>query len=164
MAPESPTPAPRPGLGPPSVVRALTSAGKLCYLGWLLFFFRQVERVVRVSPQQFAGVWDQRLEVLSFIVLPPNILVLVPAAACAAAATWLAGPSQELDLAILLRLVRWTANLQAVIALTSAVSVVFNDTRSPTQVGDVAIRIGAFAFAVAISRFCRAAGATAPGG
>ena len=136
----------------------------LSYLGWLLFFFRQVERMLRVGPQQFAGLWDQRIEVMSFIVLPPNIIVLVPAAACASAATWIAGPTQQLDLAILLRLTRWTANLQAGIAAVSAVSVAINDNGSPTWVGDVGIRVAGFVFAIAISRFCRAAGSTAPGG
>ena len=136
----------------------------LCYLGWLLFLFVQMERVLRVGPQAFGGLWDQRIEVLSFIVLPPNILVLVPAAACAATATWLAGPSQELDLAILLRLVRWSANLQAAIAVVSAVNSALGGGNDPSRIGDIAIRVSAFVFALATSRFCRAAGATAPGG
>ncbi len=147
-----------------AVIRALTSAGMLCYLGWLLFFFRQVERVFRVSPQRFAGLWDQRLEVLSFVVLPPNIVIIIPAAACASAATWLAGPAQELDLAILLRLTRWSVNLLGGIAAFSAVSTLITDSGSPTGVGDAAIRVGGMMFAIATSQFCRAAGRQAPGG
>ena len=147
---------------PTDVVRALTSAGMFCYLGWILVFFRQVERVVRVSSQPFAGVWDQRIEVLSFMVLPPNILILIPAAACAITATWLAGPSQELDLAILLRLVRWSANLQGAIAIASAVSIIFNDNGSPTQIGDTGTRVAGLAFCIAISRLSKAAEASNP--
>lgn len=147
-----------------TLIRALTSAGMLCYLAWILFFFRQVERAFRVSPQRFAGLWDQRLEVLSFVVLPPNIVIIIPAAACASAATWLAGPAQEFDLAILLRLTRWTVNLLGGIAAISAVSTFINDNGSPTHVGDAAIRVGGLLFAVAISQFCRIAGQQAPGG
>jgi hypothetical protein len=146
------------------LTRALTSAGMLCYLGWLMFFFRQVERVLRVSPQRFAGLWDQRLEVLSFVVLPPNIIVVVPAAACASAATWIAGQSQQIDLAILLRLTRWSVNLMGGIAVVSATSTLITDNGSPTRVGDAAMRVAGFVFAVAISRLCKAAGSTAPGG
>lgn len=135
-----------------------------CYLGWLLFFFRQVERVLRVSPQRFAGLWDQRLEVLSFVVLPPNILVIFPTALCASAATWLAGPSQELDLAILLRLTRWSANLMGGVAAASAVSTLITDSGSSTRLGEASMRIAGLMFALAISGFCRVAGRRAPGG
>lgn len=146
------------------LTRALTSAAIFCYLGWLLFFFRQVERVLRVSPQRFAGLWDQRLEVLSFAVLPPNILIIVPAALCASAATWLAGPSQELDLAILLRLTRWSANLMGGVAAASAVSTLITDSGSSTRLGEASMRVAGLMFAIAISRFCQVAGRRAPGG
>lgn len=134
----------------------------VCYLGWVLFFFRQVERAVRVSPRQFAGVWDQRLEVLSFVVQPPNILILVPAAACAVAASWIAGPAQELDLAILLRLVRWTANLMGAIAIASAITIAFDGDGNPTQIGDISSRMAGLAFAIAISRLSKATEAAGP--
>ncbi|BAN03000.1 hypothetical protein [Ilumatobacter coccineus] len=146
------------------LTRALTSAGMVFYVGWLLFFFRQVERVFRVSPQRFAGLWDQRLEVLSFVVLPPNILIIVPAAACASAATWIAGQAQELDLAILLRLTTWSINLMGAIAAASAVVTLMTDNGSPTRAGDAAIRIAGLMFAIATSQFCRVAARRAPGG
>lgn len=146
------------------LTRALTSAGMVFYVGWLLFFFRQVERMFRVSPQRFAGVWDQRLEVLSFVVFPPNILIILPAAACASAATWIAGPAQELDLAILLRLTRWSVNLMGGVAALSAVVTLITDSGSPTRAGDAGIRIAGLMFAIATSRFCHVAAREAPGG
>lgn len=148
----------------PSLVPILTTTGLLAYTAWLLFFFRQIERAVRVSSQPFAGVWSQRIEVLSFVVFPPNVLILVPAAALASAATWMAGPRQTLDLAILLRIVRWSANVLAAIAVAGVVDTIVSDSGSPTRAGDVALRLSGLLFAVAISRMCKAVGRTAPGG
>jgi hypothetical protein len=149
---------------PESVIRTLTTVGGLTFVGWLAFLLRQVALVRRVGPSQFDGVWEQRLEVLSFIVLPPNIVVLVPAAAAAATATWLAGPTQELGLAILLRLVRWSATVLAVIGVLSIVKTLLSDFDSPSRLEDIALRAGGILIATAIIVLCRDAGRTAPGG
>ena len=148
----------------PQIIGSLTTFGILTYVAWLIFLFRQVERVARVTEQRFAGEWDQRLEVLSFMVLPPNTLLILPPAIAAAAATWVAGPTQQLELAILLRLARWSANLMMAIAAVSGVATLVNDTGSPTRIGDFGLRIGGFLIALAASRLCRDAGRTAPGG
>ena len=155
-----------PPWGPPSsrtdIVRTLTTFGALTYLAWLIFLFRQVERVLRVSEQRFAGEWDQRIEVLSFAILPPNTLLILAPAGAAAAATWLAGSDQQLELAILLRITRWSANLMAAIAVVSAFSPILNDSGSPTRVGDLGLRIGGILVAVAASKLCRGAERTTP--
>lgn len=149
---------------PESVIRTLTTVGGLAFVGWLAFLLRQVALVRRVGPSQFDGVWEQRLEVLSFIVLPPNIVVLVPAAAAAATATWIAGPTQELGLAILLRLIRWSATVLAVIGVLSIVNTLLSDFDSPSRLEDIALRAGGILIATAIIVLCRDAGRTAPGG
>jgi hypothetical protein len=76
----------------------------------------------------------------------------------------MAGPRQTLDLAILLRIVRWSANVLAAIAVAGVVDTIVSDSGSPTRAGDVALRLSGLLFAVAISRMCKAVGRTAPGG
>lgn len=147
-----------------ALLRALTNAGILCFVAWLLFLLRQADRVLRVTEQRFAGPWDQRIEVISFIVAPPNCLMLAPAAICAIAATWLAGPAQELDQAILLRIVRWSANLLVGIAALSIISIIVNESDSPFRVGDIATRVSGALVAVAIARLARVTERASPGG
>ncbi len=136
----------------------------LTYAAWLIFLFRQFERVARVTEQRFAGEWDQRLEVLSFVALPPNVMLIVLPAVAASIATWMAGPTQTLELAIVLRLTRWSANLMILIAGVSAVATLVNDTVSPTRIGDFGMRIAGILIAAAASKLCLEAGRTAPGG
>ena len=147
-----------------ALLRALTTAGILCFAAWLLFLLRQLERVITVSEQRFAGPWDQRIEVLSFIVVPPNILLLVPSAICAVAATWLAGSAQELDQAILLRIVRWAANLMIGIAAISIISLIVNDNDNPNRIGDIAVRVSGALIAAAIGQVGRVTERSSPAG
>ncbi len=156
-------------MGPDSTSRsdlvgALTTAGWLAFLSWLLFLFRQISRFTRVGEQPFAGVWEQRIEVLSFVVLPPNSLILVPAAILACTAAWLAGPTESLSLAVQLRVVRWAAVLQMAIALVSIVSIIVNETGSPTESQDIAQRISGILMSLAILKVAGAVERQSPGG
>ncbi len=81
------------------LIRALTAVGMLTYGGWVLWFFQVVQRASRIGASRFASAWEQKIEALSFISFPPNIPVLAVAAAAAALATWLAGPTQDILLA-----------------------------------------------------------------
>jgi hypothetical protein len=146
------------------LIRALTRSGLLLYAAWAISFFWQVNQAVRVSQQQFAGLWDQRIEVISFIVLPPNVLMLVPAAACAVTATVLAADRQEIDTAILLRLCRWSAGLIMLIAALSMVSEVINDADSPSLISDIGLRVAGLLVAAAIETLCRTAERSSPTG
>ncbi|MEL6893901.1 MAG: hypothetical protein AAFP84_20080 [Actinomycetota bacterium] len=144
------------------LVRALTTAGWFAFVAWALFLFRQVGRVTQIGEQAFAGVWEQRIEVLSFLVLPPNSVTLVPAAALAVAATWMSGPTQTFDLAVQLRLVRWAAILQGVIAAVSALTILSTETGSPTEAQDIALRISGLLMASAIVVVTRATERSSP--
>ena len=79
-----------PGVEPHREGRA-TLVQQLTIIGWLFlggefgFILFQMERVRTVDGTRFATAWDQRVEVLSFIMLPPNLIALVPAAAVATA-------------------------------------------------------------------------------
>ncbi|MEM1333794.1 MAG: hypothetical protein AAGG08_10075 [Actinomycetota bacterium] len=143
-------------------VRALTTAGWFAFVAWVLFIFRQVGRVTQINEPGFGGVWEERIEVLSFVVLPPNAVVIVPAAALAILATWLSGARQTFDLAVLLRLVRWGAVLQGVIAIVSAVTIVFTETGSPTEAQDVALRTSGLAMAAGVVVVALATERTSP--
>jgi hypothetical protein len=146
------------------VIRALTVVGAICFVGWGLFVFWVVNRVRRTGASRIAGVWEERLDQLAFLVLPPNVPVLAMAAAAAATATYLAGPTQELGLAVLLRLIRWSANALVVVGVASAVVTLITDTEGPDRIGTVAFRLGGAALAAGISYVCLSVGRTAPGG
>lgn len=146
------------------LIRVLTVVGMLTYGGWVLWLFQVVQRASRIGASRFASAWEQKIEALSFISFPPNVPVLAFAAASAALATWLAGPTQDIALAILLRIIRWSANAVAVIALLSVAAVIIGEAEGPDQIGTVAFRLGGALCAAAISYLCLAVGRTAPGG
>jgi hypothetical protein len=100
-------------VGPPWSAQRSALVGRLTVVGWLLlgaqfgFIGFQLERVRSIDGDgtRFASAWDRRVEVLSFLVLPPNITVLAPAALVATGATILAGRDPDPWLAALLRIV-----------------------------------------------------------
>lgn len=146
------------------LIRALTVVGMLTYVGWVFWLFQVVQRASRIGASRFASAWEQKIEALSFISFPPNIPVLALAASAAALATWLAGPTQDLALAILLRIIRWSANAVAAIAVLSAIAVIIGEAEGPDRIGTVAFRLGGALCAAAVSYLCLAVGRTAPGG
>ncbi len=88
------------------VIKALTRVGIVLYggLGALV-----VPGLYRVEQASRTGVsvrrlWEQRVEDLAFIGFLPNLPSWASSQRSLSAATWLAGPTQQLELAILLRL------------------------------------------------------------
>lgn len=146
------------------LIRAFTTAGWLAFVCWLGFLFWVVGRVVRVGEQRFGGIWEQRIEVMSFILLPPNALILVPATILACLAAWMSGPAESLSVAVLLRMVTWAAIAQIVIGVVSIVSIVFTETGSPTEAQDLAQRVAGICMMSAITLVTRAIERTTPGG
>jgi hypothetical protein len=146
------------------LIRVLTVTSALIYLGWVLWFFQVVQRASRVGATRFSNQWEQKIEALGFIAFPPNAPALGFAALAAASATWMAGSMQSLPLAILLRIIRWSANALVVIGTLSALGVIIGEAEGPDRLGAVAFRMGGVMISAAISYFCLAAGRTAPGG
>lgn len=146
------------------LIRVLTVTSALIYFGWVLWFFQVVQRASRVGATRFSNQWEQKIEALSFIAFPPNAPALALAAMAAAAATWMAGSMQSLPLAILLRIIRWSANALVIIGTSSVLAVIIGEAEGPDRLGTVAFRMGGILISVAISYFCLAAGRTAPGG
>lgn len=146
------------------VITALTRVGILLYAAWALWLFQVMYRVSQVAGGVSAGVWEQRVENLAFIGFLPNLPVLALPAIAASVATWMAGPTQQLELAILLRLTRWTANALVVVAVVSVGFSIFGVSGGIDEIGTIAFRFSGAVGAFAISTLCREAGRRAPGG
>jgi len=146
------------------LVRALTTAAMLVYAGWVLWLFDVVDRASRVGASRVGGVWEQRIEALGFIALPPHVPVLGMAAIAVCAATLLAGDAHDLSRAIVLRLVRWSATAIAVIGATSVLSVLLGEPDGPGRLGTVSFRTGGVFMAAAIAYFTRTVEQSTPSG
>jgi len=139
------------------LVRNLTIAGWLLLGGSIGFIAFQLGRVRDVGEQPFAGVWDQRIEVLSFLVLPPNLVVLAPAAFVAALTTWLAGRDRDPWLSSLLSGVAAIAITLGVIGVVSIVSIFVRDETGPSDIEGVLLRMGGVSLAAGLALICRTA-------
>jgi hypothetical protein len=137
------------------LVRNLTIAGWLLLGGSFGFIAFQLERVRSVSEQPFASVWDQRIEVLSFLMLPPNLVVLAPAVFVATIATWLAGRDREPWLSTLLRVVAAIAITMGAIGVVSILSILTRDETGPSDIEGVMLRIGGICLAAGLALICR---------
>lgn len=143
------------------LVRNLTLAGWLLLGGSFGYIGFQLERVRNVSEQPFGTLWNQRIEVLSFLTLPPNLVVLAPPVFVAAVATWLAGSSRDVWLSTLLRLCAGLAITFAVIAAVSIASIVLSNEPGPGDAAGVMLRLGGIALSAGLAVVCRTAdGAT----
>jgi hypothetical protein len=139
------------------LVRNLTIAGWLLLGGPIGFIAFQFDRVRRIGDQPFASVWDQRIEVLSFLMLPPNQVVLVPAIAVAVAAIWLAGADRDAWLTTLLRLGAALAITFVAIGVISIISIIARDDAGSFDTDSVFLRFGGVAMAAGLALICRTA-------
>ena len=121
------------------------------------FFAFQLDRVRRVSEQQFATVWDQRIEVLSFLMLPPNLVTLAPVAAVAVTTAWLAGADPDPWLSTLVRLVAGLAITLGAFGALSTVSILLRDDVGTFEFDGIALRLGGISMAAGLALVCRLA-------
>lgn len=145
-----------------TLIRSLTLSGWLLLGGSLGLIAFQLDRARSVSGARFAGAWDQRIEVLSFLMLPPNLVVLTPAATVATVTTWLAGTwfsDRDRDpwLQTLVRLVIGIACAMFLIGIVAIVSIGLRDSGGPSEVDAVLLRLGGMSLAAGIAVACRAA-------
>jgi len=139
------------------LVRQLTIAGWLLLGGPLGFVAFQLDRVRGVGEQPFASVWDQRIEVLSFLMLPPNVVALAPAVFVAALSIWLAGSERDPWLTTLLRLSAALAITFAVIGVVSIISIVLRDEAGSFDIAGMFLRLGGLSLAAGLAVICRIA-------
>lgn len=140
-----------------ALVHKLTVAGWLLLGGPIGFVAFQFERMRGVTDQPFASVFDQRLEVLSFLMLPPNLVVIAPATFVAAIATWLAGPGAEVWLNTLLRFVAALAITLGAVGAVSIVSTLASNDGGPIDFEGIFLRSGGIAMAAGLALICRIA-------
>lgn len=139
------------------LVRNLTISGWLLLGGCFGFIAFQLERVRGVGEQQFATVWDQRIEVLSFLMLPPNMVVLAPPVFVAAVAAWLAGAERDTWLSTLLRVTAAIGFTCMAIGVVSILSIVLSDEPGPSNIESVMLRLGGVSLAAGLALICRTA-------
>jgi hypothetical protein len=139
-------------------VRALTTAGWLFVVAYLAFVTATVRRASAVTSSSFEdGVWGQRVEILSFVSLQQNVVMLVPAAASAIAATVLATRVVDRTEMFLAQLVRVIAGLCYVVigvALLGIIDIFFRSPDSIGDFGDMLGRLGGGLMAIAMIRVC----------
>ena len=140
-----------------ALVRNLTIAGWLLLGGPVGFITFQFDRVRSVGEQPFASVWDQRIEVLSFLMLPPNLVALAPAVFVAALAVWLAGANRDPWLTTLLSICAGLAIAFAVIGVISIVSIIVRDEAGSFDIEGVFLRLGGLTMAAGLALVCRTA-------
>lgn len=136
-----------------SLVRQLTLVGWLLLGGEFGFVLFQFERVRTVDGTRFATAWDQRVEVLSFLMLPPNAAALAPAVGVAAVAVWLAGPERGRWLDVLLRLVAGIAITMVFIGLASSVEIAAR--AGEVELDSIFLRLGGMSLAAGFATLCR---------
>ncbi len=139
------------------LVRNLTITGWLLFAGPIGFIAFQLERVRSVGEQQFATVWDQRIEVLSFTVLPPNLVVIAPMVFVTVLAVWLAGADRDTWLTTLLRFAAGLPITLAVIGVMSTVSIIVRDDSGPSDAEAIMLRLGGIVMAAGFASLCRIA-------
>ena len=137
------------------LVQQLTIIGWLFLGGEFGFILFQMERVRTVDGTRFATAWDQRVEVLSFIMLPPNLIALVPATAVATATVFLAGPRRSSWLDALLRV---TAGIAITLIGVGIAAIVEVATRNgDVDFDSIFLRLGGMSIAAGIAWLCRIA-------
>ena len=138
---------------------ALTSAGWMILAAYLLLLIAQIRRAFAVTVSSFEdGVWGERIETVSFVTLPQNLVILVPAAAAGVAAVLLLQDSpQELPGLWARQLVRIVAGLCYVVVALAVLGIVDVLMQTPDAVGGTAAilsRIGGILMAIAMIRVC----------
>ena len=138
--------------------RLLTKVGWLFTLAEIAIAAAIVNRARAVTTSSFEdGVWGQRAEILSFLSLPQNVVVLVPAAGVAAAATLIGrGTFAALEpwLERLLRLIAGLALAVIALGVVGIIDVLARAGDSISDFSDIVSRLGGILMGLAVARLC----------
>ena len=145
---------------------ALTTAGWLVLAAYLLLLIAQIRRAFAVTVASFEdGLWGQRIEIVSFVTLPQNLVILVPAAAAGVAAVMLLRDAPlQLQGSWARQLVRVVAGLCYVVVVLAVLGIVDVLMQTPDSVGGTAAiltRVGGILMAIGMIRVCLEAERTA---
>jgi hypothetical protein len=138
--------------------RALTTAGWLFVIAYLAFVTAMIRRASRITSGSFEdGVWGQRIEIVSFVSIHQNVVMLAPAAAAAVGATLLIRGRADRTQMWLAQLVRVVAGISYVIIAIAVIGIIGVFFRTPDGVGDIGAllgRLGGILMAIAMIRVC----------
>lgn len=138
--------------------RVITTAGWLFLVAYLAIVTSQIRTAFALRRASFEdGLWGQRIEQISFVTIPQNLVVLAPAAAAGVAASLIARGRSDGRQIWAAQLVRAAAGLCSVVIVLALLGVVDVFFRSPDTVGDVAAvlqRIGGILMSIAMIRVC----------
>lgn len=138
--------------------RAVGVAGWMfafAYLGEIIGIVRRATRVDTASFED--GLWWQRVEIVSFVSLPQNFVVLVPAAIAASVGAVLARTVVDQSVLWIRQLARVTAGVCYVVIFIALLGIVGLFFRNPDDVGDVSAllgRVGGIMMAYGMIRLC----------
>lgn len=137
---------------------AVTTAGWLVFATYTLVIIGQFRRAMAIRTASFEdGVWGQRAETVSFVALPQQLVVLVPAAVAGVVAVLLARGGGAPPVAWSVQLVRITAGTCYVVVALAALGIVDVLAQSPDWVGgfvNILLRLGGILMALAMIRVC----------
>ncbi len=133
----------------------MTLAGWLLLSGELGFILFQLQRVRTVDGTRFATAWSQRIEVLGFMMLPPNLVALAPAVAVAIVTVFLAGRERGPWLEMLLRVAAATSVTMFFVGLVAIIEIFTRD--GTVEFDSVFLRLGGMGLAAGFAVLCRAA-------
>ena len=138
---------------------ALTTAGWLVLAAYLLLLIAQIRRAFAITVASFEdGVWGQRIEAVSFVTLPQNLVILVPAAAAGVGAViLLCDTPEELHGSWARQLVRVVAGLCYVVVALAVLGIIDVLMQTPDSVGGtsaILTRVGGILMAIGMIRVC----------
>ena len=143
-------------------IAAATYVGWLTLTAYVALIVIELRRAAAISESRFEdGVWGQRIEIVSFVALPQNAVILVPPAIAAAVAGALIAalhPDDRPDLIWSRRLARVTGGLAIVVIALAAIGIIGIPFRYADPLADLAAivgRLAGVAISLAVIRLCR---------
>ena len=143
-------------------ITTATHVGWLTLTAYLALIIIELRRAAAISESRFEdGVWGQRIEIVSFVALPQNAVILVPPAIAAVVAGALIAalhPDDRPDLTWSRRLARVTGGLAIVVIALAVIGIIGIPFRYADPLADLAAivgRLAGVAISLAVIRLCR---------
>ena len=138
--------------------KAAVFAGWMFVVAYLSYLVVQIRRAAAIRDGSFEdGLWGQRIEQVSFVTLPQNLVILTPAVVAAVAGALLVRSLVAPVVVQIGRLTRVIAGLAFVVVAIALVGIVAVFFRNYDSVGDTAAilgRLGGVAMAAGMIRLC----------
>ena len=133
-------------------------AGWMFVIAYLSYLVVQIRRAAAIRDGSFEdGLWGQRIEQVSFVTLPQNLVILAPAIVAAVAGALLVRSLVAPVVVQIGRLTRVIAGLAFVVVVIALVGIAAVFFRNYDSVGDTAAilgRLGGVAMAAGMIRLC----------